>query len=150
MRTAERLTVHDLDQAVESVDQGADSLAQQRSVTAATRPGFLVAVADLLDMALQPSARSAGRPALEATRIRYVFGEQMYELRVRGAEAGTLPFRGASAPVLKTSFESRSLTTGARSHFVVTAGTSGDLAGVPLEINWQPRWWLRVRLNLAE
>jgi hypothetical protein len=146
VRTAERMTVHDVGAVIESVQQGPRDVVQQRAVTAATRPGFLVAVADLLEMARQAAAPPPGG----TPRLRYVFGDQVYEMHVRSAEAGSLPFRGANTPVLKTAFETRTLATGARTQFVVTAGTTGELAGVPLEIEWQPRWWLRVRLRLEE
>lgn len=149
VRTAERMTVHDVGAVIESVQQGPRDVVQQRSVTAATRPGFLIAVADLLEMARTAAAPARGK-AGATPRIRYVFGDQVYEMHVRSAEAGSLPFRGASTPVLKTAFETRTLATGARTQFVVTAGTTGELAGVPLEIEWQPRWWLRVRLRLEE
>ena len=34
--------------------------------------------------------------------------------------------------------------------FEVVVGTVGDLKGVPLVIEWQPRWWLRATLRLQE
>jgi hypothetical protein len=146
VRTAEAITVHDLGRAVECVQQGTSTPAQQRTVSAATRAGFLLAVSDLLDAAL----RGPARPGLDAARVRYVFGDQLYELQVRNADRQSLMVNGRRVPVLKTSFETRTLSTGERSQFVVTAGTSGELSGVPVEIEWQPRWWLRVRLALVE
>ena len=148
VRTAESITVHNLERAVETVQQGTGAPAQQRTVTASTRAGFLLAVSDLLDAALHASPRPAS--ALDATRIQYVFGEQLYELRVRDVDRQSLMFNGRQVPVLKTSFETRTISTGGRSQFIVTAGTSGELTGVPVEIEWQPRWWLRVRLALVE
>lgn len=150
LRTAQSLTVHDLARAIESLEQAPRAPAGQRAVSPATRPGFLLAVADLLEIAHQAAGRPDGRPTLEATRLQYVFGEQMYELRARSSERGSRPVRDGQAPVVTTSFESRNVSTGDRTHFHITAGTSGDLAGVPLEIEWQPRWWLRVRLALRE
>jgi len=32
----------------------------------------------------------------------------------------------------------------------MTYGLDGQLAGVPLEIAWQPRWWLKVELHLND
>jgi hypothetical protein len=47
-------------------------------------------------------------------------------------------------------FEILTLATGARTRFEMTYGLTGELAGVPLDISWQPRWWLKVELHLAE
>jgi hypothetical protein len=32
----------------------------------------------------------------------------------------------------------------------MATGLDGDLAGVPLVVRWQPRWWLEVGLHLQE
>jgi hypothetical protein len=149
IRTADTMTVHDARVVIDAVPHGPGKLPQQRSVTAATRPGFLIAVADLLAITHQAAAKSGRGPIVEQQRIQYVFGGQVYEMHVRSVERGSVTYNGASAEILKTSFETRTLATGARTEFIVTAGTSGELAGVPLEIEWQPRWWLRVRLTLT-
>ena len=81
VRTAETMTVHDLG-ARRLGAAGTGAPAQQRTVTAATRPGFLIAVADLLDVA-QHGGDVGGAGARCDAGIQYVFGEQVYELRVR-------------------------------------------------------------------
>ncbi|HEX6976010.1 MAG TPA: hypothetical protein VF147_16500 [Vicinamibacterales bacterium] len=142
IRTADTMTVHDVSTVVGSVPRSGSM--QQRTVTSTTRPGFLMAVADMLDIAHQ----TAGQP-LPKDRIRYVFGDQVYEMHLRDVERVSVRYNGTETPVLKTSFETRTLATGAKTQFVIATGTCGDLAGVPIEIEWQPRWWLRVRLQLA-
>jgi hypothetical protein len=32
----------------------------------------------------------------------------------------------------------------------MVCGTEGALAGVPISVSWQPRWWLKVSLTLIE
>lgn len=141
------LTVHDLDAAVTQVRHGAAAVApRQMALEPGTRPGFLASVAELLDRA------TAGGPNLRATDIgpvRYVFGQRLYDLRVKQARRLTATFAGRRVPAVHTAFEIHTLATGARTAFEITAGTEGDLAGVPLLIQWQPRWWLKVELHLV-
>jgi hypothetical protein len=55
-----------------------------------------------------------------------------------------------AARAAQASFSIRTLATGARTRFEITTGLDGDLAGVPLMVRWQPRWWLEIGLHLAE
>jgi hypothetical protein len=72
----------------------------------------------------------------------------MYELRVRDVGPVVVPYDGRQIPALRTSFQTRAVETGARTRFELTVGTTSDTAGVPLTIEWQPRWWLKVKLHL--
>ena len=79
-----------------------------------------------------------------------VFGEQTYELLVRDVDPVVVTWSGRKTPAVKVAFQTRGLSTGNRSRFELTAGTAGDTAGVPMTIEWQPRWWLKVRLRLED
>ena len=39
--------------------------------------------------------------------------------------------------------------SGAKTDFSVLLGTTGELRGVPIQINYQPNWWFEIVLNLA-
>ena len=78
----------------------------------------------------------------------YVFGRETYELCLRDASALTVTHADRQTPATRLRFESRRLDSGSRTQFDVIAGTAGDLRGVPLVIEWQPRWWLRATLRL--
>ena len=65
-------------------------------------------------------------------------------------ESALVTHAGRQTPATRLRFESRRLDSGSRTQFEVTAGTAGDLRGVPLVIEWQPRWWLRATLRLVE
>jgi hypothetical protein len=36
----------------------------------------------------------------------------------------------------------------AKTDFSVLLGTTGELRGVPVQINYQPNWWFQIVLNL--
>lgn len=158
VRTRKKLNVHHVENAVGVLLEnaagvvrpgGSERAARRRPVAPGVRPGFLVAVADLVDATIAAAKTGAARAkAIEG--VPYVFGERTYELRVRDVERAVVTFGGREMPVLKTSFQTREIQTGGRTRFDMTIGTSGDAVGVPLSIEWQPRWWLKVRLRLAD
>lgn len=147
LRTPEALTVHQVAEALTIMRaRTTDALSRRRTVSADVRSGFLVAVADLLDsiVVTSRSASAARRP------VQYIFGEQTYELQVRDVKPVIVTWSGTQTPALKVLFQTRGLTTGNRSRFELTTGTTGEIAGVPMTVEWQPRWWLKVRLHLED
>jgi hypothetical protein len=116
---------------------------------AGARPGFLVAVAEAIDRAV--GAGSPTRPASSrAAPIAYVFGRDAYELRLRDSSPVTVVHGGRPTPALRLRFECHRQDSGSRTRFDVVCATGGELAGVPLVIEWQPRWWLRATLRLED
>ena len=105
-------------------------------------------MAELIDSAVRGVNQNLDNRALLRPRVQYVFGQGAYELTLREVESLHAENDGQSVPVVRTAFEIRTLATDVRTHFEITSGTSGDLAGVPVAISWQPRWWLRVSLRL--
>ena len=125
--------------------------ARSRPVGANQRPGFLVAVAELVDRAV--AARTANSPTnrLEDANVPYVFGQQSYTLRFASVAPATLPRPDGAGTVAGcvSVLEIRNLSTGQRTTFDMSFGTDGELAGVPVTIAWQPKWWLKVELALG-
>jgi hypothetical protein len=150
VRPPTALTIHDLSEALGRVDgQMAGVVPHDGIAPTGSRSGFLVSVADAIDRivgARSGSDSSSGR----AGPLVYVFGRDTYELRLRDASALTVSHAGRQTPARRLRFESRGLDSGSRTRFEVIAGTEGDLRGVPLVIEWQPRWWLRATLRLVE
>ena len=147
--TPSALTVHDVDAALDRVRHETSAVAARTMpLPAGARPGFLTAVAELLDQAVRSVHDHSDLRALTRARVTYVFGQGAYELQVREAEPIRIDRGGESVPAVRTGFEIRTLTTNVRTRFELTSGTSGELAGVPLAISWQPRWWLQVALRL--
>jgi hypothetical protein len=143
------LTIHDLNEALGRVDgQMAGVVPRDGIAPAGSRSGFLVSVADAIDRTVGGRSESDSSSKGRARSSVYVFGRDTYELCLRGASAMTVSHAGRQTPATRLRFESRRLDSGSRTQFEVIAGTAGDLRGVPLVIEWQPRWWLRATLRL--
>jgi hypothetical protein len=147
--TPSALTVNDVDATLAQVGRET-SIATPRDARVApnVRPGFLVAVAELIDRAVQANDAHRDLKTVIGSRLQYVFGQRAYELQLRAADAETFGSGTSARPALHTSFEIRTLATGDRSRFEITCGTDGDVKGVPLLIEWQPKWWLKLGLHL--
>ncbi len=116
------------------------------------RPGFLVAVAELVDANVKAHRAGAANARGRSVTIPYVFGDKLYSLALTSARLEDT-FRDGDrryANVVKAKFEIRTLATGDRTDFELVYGLEGDLAGVPVLITFQPRWWLKVALHLDD
>jgi len=151
IRTPTALTIHDVDAAIDEVRRGSSTGTQrQLPISPGVRPGFLIAVAELIDRAVEAAPDQGRTRSVLSVRVPYVFGRDTFELQAREIEQVKVPYAGTTLPAVRTGFEIRTIATGARTRFEVTCGTRGEMAGVPLAIEWQPRWWLRVRLRLEQ
>ena len=147
--TPSALTVHDVDAALERIrHETAAAPSRGMSLPSGARPGFLTAVAELIDLAVTGVNRKADTRELLRPRVQYVFGQGAYEIHLREVESLRADYDGRVIPAVRTAFEIRTLATDARTRFEITSGSDGDLSGVPVAISWQPRWWLRVELSL--
>jgi hypothetical protein len=106
---------------------------------AGTRPGFLCALADAMrDSTLNP--------------IKYAYFGRLYELRrtrtehLRAVQIGGRTF----GPAVAAEFLTTSTHDGERTRFSITYATVGPLAGVPLRVVYQPRWWMQVELTIDD
>lgn len=146
-------TVHEVGDVLERLGyEPVSSAPASARVTPAARPGLLAAIADTLARAV--SAAHDPRAPLDGfigPAVPYTFGRDSYELRVRRAKR-TQVSRDASVTVraVEAEFEILTLSTGAHTRFELTTGLDGELAGVPLSVRWQPRWWLEIGLHLTE
>jgi hypothetical protein len=114
--------------------------------------GFLTALSRLTAQVVNaygtsPQALRRARPSLT-----FVFNAKPYLLEVTGVRRVT-SFRaryGALPPVDVAVMEFRSLNTvrRTRTDFELWTPLAGDLKGMPVRIVLQPRWWLRLQLDL--
>jgi hypothetical protein len=147
LTTATPLTIHEVSTALDRVARATTTAPlRQRNVASVVRPGFLSALAELIDRVVLGSAPGHGRPTI--TPVQYAFGQHTYDLMVREAASTNTVVDGESVPSVRLSFEIRRLDGDSRTRFEMTCGREGALAGVPLTIEWQPRWWLKVALRL--
>jgi hypothetical protein len=116
-----------------------------------TRPGLLFALADLVTAGVS-AARTAGNRGPVPSLVRYTFNAGVYDLaitsweRVDKARYGGRDF----ANLVRLEFESRNLEKGTTEHFVLACGTEAGLAGVPVFVRYQPKWWFKVEGVLDE
>lgn len=116
---------------------------------AGTRPGFLSALAELMDRNLD-HGRQGGRTGPDRAPMKFVYHGRIYELSVTHAHVmPTLRAGGAAYErVAAADFEIRSTSDGELTQFSMTYGTKGALAGVPLTVSFQPRWWMEIDLAI--
>jgi hypothetical protein len=129
-----------------------DATPRDAAVPDGVRPGFLMAVAELVNDTM--AARRNGDQSLRRLKgrtIKYVYSRRLYDLKLDGiqpvARSAGRPSHGA---LVHADFETTNLTTGNRSTFELEYATDGPLAGVPTLIRHQPRWWLEAVLTLEE
>lgn len=110
------------------------------------RPGFLSSVAELI----QTSLSVARGKRLPVQRIPYVYGDELYELRLLDATPVARFERDGQIfeHVIRGRFETGQLGHRSGTRFELVYGTSGKLAGIPILISYQPKWWLQVDLVL--
>ncbi len=113
--------------------------------------GFLSTVQGLAAQALDKQAPAS---------LCYVYNSKAYTLTlddVRPVPAKTVHFTLASAKqtverqyrdLEEARFHVLNQATGKKTYFTVLLGTTGELRGAPVQIDYQPNWWFRITLNL--
>jgi hypothetical protein len=118
------------------------------------RSGFLVAFMELMDNTVAASTNTnSPKSAPAPNALVYIHRAKLYDLQqdqielLNDFDAGT---RGR-VRALHGRFRIHNRETNETSgEFFATYGMDGELAGVPLHMQYQPRWWLRTALILDE
>jgi hypothetical protein len=115
------------------------------------RSGFLVAFTELMRAGVEQLRTGQARDG-HPDPIAYIHRAKLYELRQANIELRqNLDLGGRRyARALQSRFQIRNAATGETSPFTVTYGADGALAAVPLQLAYQPRWWLRTELTLDD
>jgi hypothetical protein len=119
---------------------------RQRKVPDGTRPGFLSAVAELVEQGVGAEASAGGHGAPAGRSLPYTFNAGMFDLRLRGSErleAATYGGRRYER-LLRLRFDSYNRALRTHERFTLVCGTEGRWAGVPVFIEYQPRWWFKA------
>jgi hypothetical protein len=116
-----------------------------------TRPGLLFALADLVRAGVE-AAVAPGSAGPRPSRVQYTFNAGVYGLAVTSWERVGRARYGSRTydKLVRLEFESRNLQKGSTERFVLTCGTEGPLAGVPVFVRYQPKWWFKVEGVLDE
>ncbi len=110
-----------------------------------TQPGFLFAVSRLVDQALAAAAASP-RQLLSRGSETFTFNASLYDLRLRSSSwIEQARFGGRTySRLLRLDFEHYNREKKTRERFALTCATGGPLAGVPVHVQYQPKWWIRI------
>jgi hypothetical protein len=131
--------------------EGSEGTPRVVRLPAGTRPGFLSALAELMDRAPGRGGQ-AGRAQAGGGRevVKFVYHGSIYELRETHAQLMPTMRAGGTAyqRVVAANFQIRSTSDGELTEFSMTYGTVGALAGVPLTASFQPRWWMEIDLAI--
>lgn len=111
--------------------------------------GFLVALRGTLKAGVI-AARQGSTPTMPAAT--YVYRGGVFDLRLRDIRPveADVAARAAIEGLLRSRMVIRNRRTRDETNFTVTYGTREPLAGVPVHVTFQPRWWLRVELWLDD
>jgi hypothetical protein len=117
----------------------------EASMPPGTHPGFLFAVADLVDRAVA-AATGESRELLETVTTRFNFNAVAYELRLRktkwqeSKQYGDRQYQN----LVRIDFESYNPTLKTTERFTLAVGTEGEWKGVPVYVKYQPKWWFKA------
>ncbi len=147
-RTQDNLTLRDVDRVLTAIErEPGDAQHHDTIIPDGVRPGFLAAVADLIDLSI--GAHHTSPAAVEALRqvaVPYVYGDSIHDLSLRSHAFQRRLIDSQLVTTIHGKFETRKRLTGKATRFEVSYGRDGCLAGIPVSIRYQPRWWLRVEL----
>jgi hypothetical protein len=144
-------TFRQVDTVLELADRrGVDGEARVVRVPTDGRPGFLSAVADVMQG--QASVwRSTGK-LRPIQPIAYVYHGKVYQLRVTQSRAVASQRIGAKTyeHLIASQFQVKQAGTNDATDFSITYGADGALAGLPVAATYQPRWWIEIQLTLDD
>jgi len=141
-------TYHELDEVLRMAGSAPRSAprVRQAAVREGTRPGFLSALAELVRQGVGADGPVSGRGPLAGRSLPYTFNAGMYDLRLRAAEwleAATYGGRRYER-LLRMRFDSYNRELRTHERFTLVCGTEGRWAGVPVFIEYQPKWWFKA------
>ena len=114
-----------------------------------TAPGFLTAFSRL--MKTMAVSQREGSPSA-APHALYVYKDSVYDLTVDRVESLTEVHTkaGRVRNVVRAEFKTRHIRLNSTTRFDATFGVEEPLAGVPIQVTYQPNWWFKIRLELDD
>ena len=137
LQAASDLTYRDVGSLLMMVDGNASTTSSKTvKLPAGTRPGFLLALSDLM-----------ANPKLKS--VPYVYNGKFHTLHVKGVDPASMRLNGRDyTNLVRARFETENQSTRERTPFEITYGTTGPLKEVPVHVMYQPKWWFQVELFL--
>jgi hypothetical protein len=112
------------------------------------RAGLLTALDDLLQDGVAAARRDRRAPG--RTSLAYAYYGKQYDVTrvasklVDSAKFGGTTYRG----LIEAEFELRARGGSSAESFTITCAVDGPLAGVPVYVAYQPKWWFKAELVL--
>jgi hypothetical protein len=115
------------------------------------RPGLLFAIADLVGAGVE-AGRTPGSKGPPQRKVQFTFNASIYDLVVKSWERVARARYGSRTHerLVRMEFESRNLERGSVERFVLVCATEGPLEGVPVFVQYQPKWWFKIEGVLDE
>ena len=113
--------------------------------------GFFTAVRRMADDAVRRIDKNSSLSGLKGARQEYVYSSKLYSLSLRKVKLHqTLKLSTGKEfeKAVELQMETKHLESGKKHRFILYVATYGDLRGIPVRIEDQPRWWLKIRLDL--
>ncbi|MBI2186022.1 MAG: hypothetical protein HYU37_02725 [Acidobacteria bacterium] len=154
VRVTRDLTFRDVESLLDLLErEAAPEHVRRVPLPRGTRPGFLVALAELIHHDVADHSPAVTREARRrAVSIPYIYNGTLHDLtlraseRLRDTQVGLRRYRD----VIHARFEARNRASGTATDFALLYGASGPTAEIPVYAVYQPRWWLQVELFLDE
>jgi len=110
------------------------------------RAGFLTSLTELVEGTVRAPLNA--KPSV--VKIPYIHGDRMYELRLLDSTRLSRFERDGRIfdHVIRGRFETARTGDRSGTRFELVYGASGPLAGIPILVSYQPKWWLQVDLVL--
>lgn len=114
---------------------------KQLSRAGNVRAGFLSALSELMAASIEKKP---------VQKVPYIHGDRLYELRQLEITPLSRYERDGRTfdKVIRGRFETGQAGVRSGTRFELIYGASGPLAGIPILISYQPKWWLQVDLVL--
>lgn len=136
------LTYHDADTVLKQVLADSSLPVKHMARRSGVRPGFLTSLTQLIASTIDRKH--------DNTRVQYIHGDRLFELRLLESTPLARFERDGRTwqNVIRTRFETAEAGDRSGTRFDLVYGASGALAGIPVLISYQPKWWLQVDLVL--
>jgi len=136
------LTYHDADTVLNRVLADGSLPVKRLARRDHVRPGFLTSLTELINSSIEKKQ--------DNKRLQYIHGDRLFELRLLESTPLARFERDGHTwqNVIRARFETAEAGSRSGTRFELVYGASGALAGIPVLISYQPKWWLQVDLVL--
>ena len=144
---ARGITYKMLDQFLAQIAEASQWKTRLLSLPDGAAPGFLTAMQQVIR-----TARTGPRAIKTMKTLTYVHNDTVYDLSLRGTDwLGRTRIGGQTFDrLIRTEFAVRSRTTGDVNRFGVTFSPDPGASPLPVQIFFQPSFWLRIELRLDD